>query len=151
MRLTIVAVGKARRGAERALFDLYASRLSWGLAVREVEEKKPLSGDALKAREAALIRAALPAGAAVVALDERGRDLKSRALAGRLGAWRDAGREVAFVIGGADGLDPGLRAEADLVLALGRLTWPHLMVRAMLAEQIYRAETILAGHPYHRD
>ncbi len=151
MKVSIIAVGKARRGAESDLFDLYTGRLPWSLTVREVEEKKPLSGDKLKAREAELIRAAIPAGAAVVALDERGRDLSSRELAGRLGNWRDEGRDIAFVIGGADGLDTALRKEADLALAMGRLTWPHQMVRAMLAEQIYRCETILAGHPYHRD
>lgn len=151
MRVHIVAVGKVKRGAEADLVETYAGRLSWDLSIREVEEKKPLTGDKLKAREAELIRGALPAGAAVVALDERGRDLSSRDLAGKMEGWRDAGRDVAFVIGGADGLDPDFRKSADLVLSFGRLTWPHQMVRAMLAEQIYRCETILSGHPYHRD
>ena len=95
---------------------------------------------------------AIPAGALVVALDERGESLSSRELAGRIGSWRDGGQsDIAFAIGGADGLDPSIRERAGLVLSFGRLTWPHQLARAMLAEQIYRAQQILAGHPYHRD
>ena len=98
-----------------------------------------------------MLRAALPRGARLVALDETGRTLDSAAFAGLLGDWRDAGtREAAFLIGGAGGLDPALRREADAVLAFGPMTWPHLLVRVMLAEQLYRAASILAGHPYHR-
>ena len=84
-------------------------------------------------------------------MDERGRDLKSRELADRIGRWRDDGvQDLAFAIGGADGLSQAVRDRADLLLAFGRATWPHMLVRAMLAEQIYRAQTILSGHPYHR-
>lgn len=100
--------------------------------------------------EAARLSRALPEGAAVIALDERGELATSEALATRIGEWRDTGRDLAFLIGGADGLDEAIRTRADWRLALGRLTWPHLLVRLLLAEQLYRASTILAGHPYHR-
>ena len=151
MRIVVAAVGRARRGP---IFDLsaeYAKRLSWSLEVRDIEPKKRLDGAELSAHEADLLRAHIPDGAVLVAMDERGRDLTSPDFAEKLGQWRDDGRgDVAFVIGGAFGLDPSLRADADLVLSFGRATWPHLLVRAMLIEQIYRAETILARHPYHK-
>lgn len=100
--------------------------------------------------EAARLLRALPENAVLIALDEGGEDITSGELARRLGQWRDQGRDLAFLIGGADGLDPPTLAQADWRLALGRLTWPHLLVRLLLAEQLYRASTILAGHPYHR-
>ncbi|MBF0251908.1 MAG: 23S rRNA (pseudouridine(1915)-N(3))-methyltransferase RlmH [Alphaproteobacteria bacterium] len=141
-----------KTGAERDLFDVYAGRLNPAPELREVEEKRRLEGPRLKAREAELLLGATPDGAMVVALDERGRQMSSRAFADRLGAWRDEGvRDVAFLIGGADGLDESVRAKADLILSLGEMTWPHMLVRGMLAEQIYRAHAILSGHPYHRD
>ena len=116
-----------------------------------VEEKKPLSGDTLTAREAELLSAALPDGATVVAMDERGKSLASPDFAARLGAWRDDGvRDLAFLIGGADGLAEEVRKRADLVLSLGKQTWPHQLVPALLAEQLYRGHAILTGHPYHR-
>ncbi len=118
--------------------------------LREVEDKRGPTGRV--AREADLLLSALPKGATVVALDERGKALSSVELAHRLARWRDEGAgDIAFAIGGADGLDDAVRARADLVLSLGAMTWPHLMVRAMLAEQLYRAQQILAGHPYHRE
>lgn len=151
MRVAIIAVGRSRAGPERDLYDSYIKRIRWTVELREVEEKRRLPPAALKASEAELLLAALPGGAVTVALDGTGTDLSSEALARKLGQWRDDGRGcVAFVIGGADGLAPGILERADLVLALGRQTWPHMLVRAMLAEQIYRAQQILAGHPYHR-
>ena len=135
--------------------DDYAARLarvgrplSLGpLDVHEVEDRR--GGG--PAAEAALLARAVPDGAVVVALDERGLALSSPDLAGRLAGWRDEGRrDAAFVIGGADGLDPILRDSADLALSLGPMVWPHMLVRAMLAEQLYRATSILAGAPYHR-
>lgn len=151
MRVHIVAVGRARRGPEKALFDAYAERIRWPFKLHEVEEKRPLSGAELKAREADLLLGAIPDGAVVVALDERGKALGSEELAARVGQWRDDGRgDLVFVIGGADGLDERVRARADLSLCFGKLTWPHMLVRGMLAEQVYRCQQILAGHPYHR-
>ena len=118
----------------------------------ELEEKRRLPAPELKAREGELILAALPAGARLAALDEDGKQWSSREFAGRLAAWRDAGSPtLAFAIGGADGLDRAVIERADAVMSLGAMTWPHLLVRGMLLEQLYRAQQILAGHPYHRD
>ena len=101
--------------------------------------------------EAELLARVLPAGALIVAMDERGRTLTSPQFAEQIARWRDSGRQdVAFLIGGADGLAPDLRARADASISLGAMVWPHMLVRVMLAEQLYRAATILAGSPYHR-
>jgi 23S rRNA (pseudouridine1915-N3)-methyltransferase len=157
MHLHLIAVGRAKPGPLRELYQLYSARLNntaalGPLSLREVEEKRALKGQERKGREAELLLGAVPEGARLIALDERGKELDSPQLAGKLGEWRDDGiRDTAVVIGGADGLDARVRQRADLVLAMGRLTWPHMLVRAMLAEQLYRAATILAGHPYHRD
>ena len=103
------------------------------------------------AAEAVILERAIPTGALIVTLDERGRQMSSPDLAGLLAKWRDGGRQdVAFVIGGADGIDPTLQARADESLSFGRMVWPHMLVRVMLAEQLYRAAQILAGTPYHR-
>lgn len=156
MQLHLIAVGRSKAGPQADLFADYCKRLArgrWqGLKLTEVEEKRPLPPPALKAREAELIERALPAGAFVVALDERGKTLSSREIAELLGRLEQERRgAVAFLIGGAEGLDQALRKKADLVLSFGAMTWPHQLVRALLAEQIWRAETILTGHPYHRD
>lgn len=155
MRLRICAVGRLRTGPERALLDDYLDRFdrtgrAMGLgpaAVHEVEDRRGGGRTA----EAALLERAIPQGAAVVALDERGRTMGSPEFADHLAQWRDAGRgDLALLIGGADGLLPELRERADLVLSLGPMVWPHMLVRVMLAEQLYRAASILAGSPYHR-
>jgi len=151
MRLTLCAVGRAKAGPERDLFDHYARRLTWPFELREVDERKPLVGAVLKRREADLLRAQIPKKSTIVVLDERGRNLTSPEFAMRLGRWQDDGiRETTFVIGGADGIDGDLRLQADLMLSLGKFTWPHMLVRGLLVEQIYRAQCILVGHPYHR-
>ena len=151
MRLWLVAVGRLRPGPVRQLVEEYAGRSAWPLTVREVEAKKKLTGPALREHEGDLLLAAIPERATLIALDERGRDLSSTELAERLGRWRDDGvQDLAFAIGGADGLSRAVCNRAALMLAFGRATWPHMLVRAMLAEQIYRAQTILSGHPYHR-
>ncbi len=151
MRLLIAAAGKWKSGPERALFEHYAGRIAFALELREIEEKKKLKPDLLKRREGELLLAQVPAGAIIVALDEGGKTLSSPAFAEKIGRWRDEARDVVFLIGGADGLDEAVKKRADLVIGFGSQTWPHLLVRAMLAEQIYRAECILSGHPYHRD
>ena len=155
MRVHLAAVGRLRAGPERDLIDDYLTRfdrtgraLGLGPATEhEVEDKK---GGGMAA-EAALLSRAIPDGAALVALDERGKLMTSPDFADHLARWRDGGRQdVAFVIGGADGLDPSVRDRADLTLSFGKMVWPHMLARVMLAEQLYRAASILAGAPYHR-
>lgn len=153
MRIAIVAVGRLKSGALADAYAEYAKRLKAGrvdLQTIEVEERRRLAGSELMTREAALLSAAIPRAARIVALDGRGKILSSENFAAQLGRWRDAGVTPAFVIGGADGLDPSLRDRADTVLSLGAMTWPHMLARVMLAEQLYRAQSILSGHPYHR-
>jgi 23S rRNA (pseudouridine1915-N3)-methyltransferase len=151
VELLIVAVGRSRDAPIAALFDEYARRCPWPIRLVEVQARDTVPPERRKAAEGELLAAAIPAGAAVVALDGRGRDLASADIARRLGDWRDQGRRgTALLIGGPDGLADAVLAAADLCLAFGRQTWPHRLVRVMLAEQLYRATTILAGHPYHR-
>jgi 23S rRNA (pseudouridine1915-N3)-methyltransferase len=130
---------------------LYAGRIVPPVAITELEEKRRLPPAELKEREARLILDALPEGARLVALDERGAAWTSRVFADRIAAWRDGGTGVlVFAIGGAEGLGTAVIERADAVLSLGPMTWPHLLARSMLLEQLYRAQQILAGHPYHR-
>ncbi len=151
MRITLAAVGRAKAGPARDLYELYAARLSWRLTLKEIDERRALAPEALKASEGERLLAAVPKGARLIAMDEAGRNLTSAAFAELLGRWRDAGvQDLAIAIGGAEGLADTVRGRADLVLALGAMTWPHLLVRALVVEQLYRAQTILSGHPYHR-
>jgi 23S rRNA (pseudouridine1915-N3)-methyltransferase len=137
--LHIVARGRIGRGPEAELCDRYLRRIAWPTRVTEL----PDTGGRMPAREA---------GTMLVALDERGRQLGSAEFARLLGRWRDDGRrEARFLLGAADGHGDAGRGEADLLLAFGEATWPHLLARAMLAEQLWRATSILAGHPYHRE
>ncbi|MFN3844444.1 MAG: 23S rRNA (pseudouridine(1915)-N(3))-methyltransferase RlmH [Paracoccaceae bacterium] len=155
MRVHLCAVGRLRPGPERSLIDDYVTRfdrtgraLALGpLTEHEVEDKR---GGGMAA-EADLLGRAIPAGAVIVTLDERGSLVTSPEFAALLAGWRDAGRQdLAFVIGGADGIDPALRARADASISFGKMVWPHMLVRVMLCEQLYRAASILAGMPYHR-
>lgn len=152
LKLTLLSVGRFGRGPERDLYDTYVKRLAWPLDLQEVEARKAGSDAERNALENRLLRERSASAQAIVALDETGELLDSRGFAARLQDLADDGRrDIAILIGGADGLERETRKAADLTLSLGRLTWPHLMVRAMLAEQLYRAQTILSGHPYHRD
>jgi len=156
MHITVAAVGRfgasrGKTGAEKALFEEYARRLTDQFTLKEIEEKRSLSPESLKKAEADKLLAAIPADALRIALDVKGKNLSSEQLAQRIGVWRDDGvRDLAFIIGGAEGLNAQITDKADLVLSLGLMTWPHMMARVMLIEQIYRAQCILAGHPYHR-
>jgi 23S rRNA (pseudouridine1915-N3)-methyltransferase len=151
LELLVLAVGRSRDPPIDALFAEYARRCPWPIRLLELQPRGIVPPERRKEAEAALLLGAVPAGAAVVALDERGRDLASDELALQLGAWRDGGRRtVAFLIGGPDGLAESTLRAAELRLAFGRMAWPHRLVRVMLAEQLYRAHSILAGHPYHR-
>jgi 23S rRNA (pseudouridine1915-N3)-methyltransferase len=151
MPLLIAAVGRLKPGPLLELQREYVKRIRLPLVLREVEERKKLAAPELKEREAALLAAEIPPGAVAIALDERGSALSSAGFAKRLGLWRDEGAAVAFLIGGADGHGAAVRERADETLAFGTMTWPHLLVRIMLLEQLYRAQQILAGHPYHRE
>jgi 23S rRNA (pseudouridine1915-N3)-methyltransferase len=159
MRLTIAAVGRLKQGPERQLAERYGDRAAKAgrtlgfrsLDIVEVDESRAREAERRMLEESIAIANLLPEGAAVVLLDEQGDHLDSRKFAETLGRWRDDGRQAcAFVIGGPDGVAASLRDKATLRLALGTLTWPHQLVRVLLLEQLYRATTILAGHPYHR-
>jgi 23S rRNA (pseudouridine1915-N3)-methyltransferase len=139
VQLHIVARGRIGRGPEAELVERYMARISWPTRVTELPERGGRTPAAANQQRTVL-------------LDERGDLLSSMELAEKLGRWRDEGvREARFVIGGADGHDDSARVDADMLLSFGRATWPHLLARAMLAEQLYRATSILAGHPYHRE
>jgi 23S rRNA (pseudouridine1915-N3)-methyltransferase len=159
MRLTLVCVGKLKAGPERLLFERYFKRLtegarSAGLAgvdVRELDESRARRSDERRAEEGRAILAAVPKGAALVLLDERGPPATSEEWASDIGRARNVSRPAyAVAIGGPDGLDPSLEGAAHRILSFGPMTWPHQLVRVMAGEQLYRAMTILAGHPYHR-
>jgi len=151
VNILIAAVGRGKAGPERTLFDHYVERLPWKVTLKEIEIRKENDASVRRAMEAAALLKAVPEGARVIALDERGKNESSEQIAARLKSWRDTGtRAIAFLIGGADGHDDSVRKRADLVLSLGAMTWPHMLVRPMLAEQLYRAHSIITGHPYHR-
>jgi 23S rRNA (pseudouridine1915-N3)-methyltransferase len=159
LRIVIAAIGRMKQGPERELVARYLERARQsgkqlaltGFEVVELAESRASGAATRKTEEAKALRATLPDGI-VVALDEDGKTQTSEAFARQLARWRDDGRPaVSFVIGGADGIDPDFFAEADLTLSFSPLTWPHQLVRIMLAEQLYRATTILSGHPYHRE
>jgi 23S rRNA (pseudouridine1915-N3)-methyltransferase len=159
VRLLIGAVGRLKAGPERELFERYRERLDavgrglalGPLSVVEIDESRARRLEDRRSDEAERLLKAI-GDATLVILDETGRTLDSPAFAARLARWRDDGAStLALLIGGADGHDPTLRARAGLVLSFGAMTWPHQIVRLLLAEQLYRAATILAGHPYHRD
>jgi 23S rRNA (pseudouridine1915-N3)-methyltransferase len=150
IRLYLLAIGRLRRGPLYEVQALYAGRIAPPVTIVELEEKRRLPPAALKLREAELILGARPAGARLVALDQSGASWTSRDLAQRLAGWRDGGA-LAFAIGGAEGLGARVIESADAVMSLGAMTWPHFLVRGMLLEQLYRAQQILAGHPYHRE
>jgi 23S rRNA (pseudouridine1915-N3)-methyltransferase len=155
MKITVCAVGRLKaQSAERVLTDDYMSRFyqtgrphGWGpVSEIEIEDRK---GGGM-ATEAILLRKSVPKGAVLITMDERGSVLTSPNFSKKLEHWADQGRDIAFVIGGADGIDPNLQAEADFSISFGAMVWPHKLVRVMLAEQLYRAASIRAGTPYHR-
>ena len=159
MRLVVIPIGRLKQGPERELTERYRERFDEigrklgfrGLEIQEIPESRARDTATRMAEEAAGISAAIPAKSVLVALDERGENIDSATFARQLGRWRDEqAANTIFAIGGADGLSPELRRKAKLIMAFGTATWPHQMVRLMLLEQLYRAATILAGHPYHR-
>ena len=150
MQVQIRAIGRLKKNTpEFIIIADYLKKTRWPVEVKEYEEKKALAGSELKLAEAKLLLKDLPTGAFVVALDERGKTLSSRELANTLRPHAD--KPIVFIIGGADGLDESVRKKANLILSFGRMTPPHFLMRAVLAEQIYRIRTLWDGHPYHRD
>ena len=159
MKIVVVSIGRLKQGPERELAERYRERFEdigrklgfRGLTIHEIPESRARDTATRISEEAAAIAAAIPEKSVLVALDEHGKSIDSATFARQLGDWRDQGiANTIFVIGGADGLSPDLQRKAKLRIAFGSATWPHQMVRIMLLEQIYRAATILAGHPYHR-
>jgi 23S rRNA (pseudouridine1915-N3)-methyltransferase len=151
MKIVLIAAGRAKGGPEAKLAAEYAKRLPWRLAVIEIEEKRGGSAAEQKAREGKKLLAAVPKGAFVVALERTGKAPSSEAFAGEIRKWEmDGHKTVAFIIGGAEGLADAVLAAARFKLSFGTMTWPHLLARVMLLEQLYRAHAILAGHPYHK-
>jgi len=159
MRLLICAVGRLKAGPSKDLFDHYVDLLRpaapkagfAGFSLIEIDSRKSPGGGAAQRWQGERLIERVPQGAWIVALDEHGQSLSSQAFASTLGQWRDRGiKDVAFLIGGADGLAPEVLKRADASLALGPATWPHMLARVLLAEQLYRAACILTGHPYHR-
>lgn len=156
MQLRIIASGRLKSGPERGLIQRYAGRirasgsqLALGPLLETEIDPKPFKS---RSAESAALAAQIPDGAAICLLDERGKALTSRELADTLALWRDDGlREACFVIGGADGLATDAFGRTDMIMSFGKAVWPHMLVRAMLAEQLYRAVSILSGAPYHRD
>jgi 23S rRNA (pseudouridine1915-N3)-methyltransferase len=159
MRLVVISIGRLKQGPERELAERYQGRFDdigrklgfRGLEIHEISESRARDAPTRISEEAAAISALIPDKSVIVALDEHGSSVDSATFARHLGRWRDESvANNVFIIGGADGLSPDLRRKAKLSIAFGSATWPHQMVRVMLLEQIYRAATILAGHPYHR-
>ena len=147
--MLLIAVGKLRQGPEQALIDRYLVRLRPKLQIRELGDGTG-SAPEIKRREGAAMVAALPPGSFVVALDVTGQSVSSEALAVLLGRWAEQPQPLVFTIGGAEGLGDAVLDRAGFRLTLGAMTWPHMLARVMLVEQLYRAQSIMAGHPYHR-
>lgn len=152
MQFHILAIGRGRSHPADQLARTYLERLPWSVQFKEFEERRKLSAAELQLREGALLLKAVPVGAYVVALDSGGRVLSSSEFAQRIADKIHSGpSDYCFLIGGANGFSPPVRERADFILSLGAMTWPHMLARLLLCEQLYRAHTILAGHPYHRE
>ena len=152
MRITILAVGKIRNSIFNQLYELYVKRLRWEILLYEIESHNKKSWHEQQKDESIRLIALIPNNSCVITLDERGKLLSSRELASWVEEKIEEGtKDICLIIGGPNGLDPNILLKSNLILALGRATWPHLMVRGMIAEQIYRVQQILSGHPYHKD
>ncbi|MCX5618294.1 23S rRNA (pseudouridine(1915)-N(3))-methyltransferase RlmH [Bombella sp. TMW 2.2543] len=147
--MKLIAVGKLKSGPERDMLDRYCARLRPKLEIVEVAQGRGAPAE-LKRREAEALLAACPDNAFLVALDEGGKLIDSLTFSSQLQGWQESGRPVCFMIGGAEGFDAAIIQRADAVFSLGKLTWPHMLVRVMLAEQLFRAQAIQTGHPYHK-
>ncbi|MCF8474683.1 MAG: 23S rRNA (pseudouridine(1915)-N(3))-methyltransferase RlmH [Emcibacter sp.] len=156
MQVIILAVGRMKSGPEQQQVETYLARCPWPVNIIEVEERRPLKGDVRLVKEGDLILKALMNigrdNAYVIALDERGKTMRSTKFSQMIRTQQDNGiAKIIFLIGGADGYDARVKNEANFLMSFSDMTWPHMMVRAMLCEQLYRASCILTGHPYHKD
>jgi len=152
MKITLFAVGRMKRGPLLDLVSTYTQRSEWPITIKEIEGKPGLSGPSLVIDEGEKLLSALPDGITLLGLDEKGEQLSSTEFAKLIESLQVGGHShLGFVIGGADGLSDGVRTRAHKLISFGRCTWPHMMVRPMLCEQLYRAQQILKGHPYHRE
>ena len=151
MKISIIAVGKIGHSPEQRLVDRYKKRIKVPIQLIEVEEKRPIKGNERKIREGELLLDNLSRNAHVIILDELGHEFSSVEFSKKLSNFQDIGiSDLVFIIGGPDGLSDNLKKRANISMSLGKMTWPHMMVRSMLVEQIYRAYSILQGHPYHK-
>jgi 23S rRNA (pseudouridine1915-N3)-methyltransferase len=152
MNITIISIGRFKNNPQKEIFEIYLKRLTWSVNLRELEVKAALSGDVLKEKEGQLLLDNIPASAKIILLDEKGKNPSSKEFADLLKNYQANGYgNLAFIIGGASGVSEAVKNKADIILSLGKLTFPHMMVRSILAEQLYRAYSILNNHPYHRE
>jgi 23S rRNA (pseudouridine1915-N3)-methyltransferase len=151
MKISIIAVGKIGRSPEHELVERYKTRLQTPLQIIEVEERRPIKGNERKLREGELLLNAIPQNAYLIILDEKGRGLSSVEFSKKMSYIQDQGwSDIAFIIGGSEGLSEAVKTRANISVSFGKMTWPHMMIRSMLVEQLYRAYSILQGHPYHK-
>ena len=151
MKILITAIGKSKSSPQQQLYQDYVKRIPWKVECKEFDTKITDTAQR-KAKEAELLLAACSGYECIIALDESGELLSSRDFSNHMGRWQQQGiSSFAFIIGGADGLDASVLKKSKLVWSFGRVTWPHMLVRGMLVEQLYRAHSVISGHPYHRD
>ena len=152
MNIEIISIGKFRNSPQKEIFELYKKRCSWNIKLKELEAKNLSNPAIVKEKEGELILAAIPASAKIIVLDEAGKSLSSKEFAGLIQNFRNNSvSNLAFIIGGADGTSTKVQQKADVILSLGKITFPHMMVRSILSEQLYRAFSIINNHPYHRE
>jgi len=152
MRVSILAIGKNRRGVFKDLYEFYATRIQWEIQLVELEIQKTPDWKKQRLNETKKLLSSAPKGSLIVILDEAGKLITSRALSDWINNQVDIGaKDVSFLIGGSHGLDLSAISSPNLMISLGRVTWPHLMIRGMIAEQLYRAQQIRRNHPYHRE
>lgn len=153
MRIQILAIGKMKKNSpEKQIIDDYIQKTLWPIEIHEAEEHRPLSSVQIKEAEGKLLEKMIPKGAKIVVLDEKGKELNSHEFSEQIEHWKDQSvSDIVFLIGGAFGHSSEIKQKADLLLSFGRMTLPHMLMRAVLTEQIYRAFTLSEGHPYHKD
>lgn len=151
MNITILSIGRFKNNPQKEIFETYVNRLPWNIALKELEVKSAVTGEVLKQKEGELLLSAAANSAKIILLDERGKNLSSKEFAEQISNFQDNGQNLTFIIGGASGVSEEVKRKANLILSLGKLTFPHMMVRSILAEQLYRAYSIINNHPYHRE